>query len=59
MSDALYIPRGTEAIGGLDWGFHSPGCLGWVACLPDGRMHVIREWKFTDTDDQDIANSVF
>lgn len=35
-----------ESFASLDWGFNSWGvCLWWV-CLPDGELHVVREYKF-------------
>ena len=54
-SDALYLPRELEFVCGMDWGHNQPGCIGWAACLPNGRMHVLREWKFTWLADEDIA----
>ena len=41
--NTLVIPRAIECLGALDWGFNGPGCLLWVAALPDGRLHVLRE----------------
>ena len=35
-----------EAFGSLDWGFNSPGVHLWWLCLPDGRYHIVREFKF-------------
>lgn len=29
-----------------DWGFNSYGCFLWWVCLPDGALHIIREYKF-------------
>lgn len=54
-SDTLYLPRDLTFVCGFDWGFHSPGCILWAAVMPGHRIHVVREWKFTDTVDEDIA----
>ena len=56
-SDApLYLPRELTWVAAMDWGMHSPGCIGWAGILPDGRLHVIREWKFRELVDEDIAD---
>jgi hypothetical protein len=55
-SDALYLPRELEYICGMDWGFRDPGVIVWVACLPDHRLHVVKEWKFLETVDEEIAS---
>lgn len=55
MSAELWLPRSLEYIGGMDWGHLAPGCLIWVACLPDHRLHVVREWKFVGLTDEEIA----
>jgi hypothetical protein len=39
----------------MDWGHNSPGCIGWAGLLPDQRIHVIREWKFSWLADEEIA----
>lgn len=54
MSD-LVLPKELDYICAMDWGYHSPFCIGWVACLPSGRLHVVREWKETLLPDEDIA----
>ena len=35
-----------ESFGSLDWGFNSWGVHLWWVCLPDGRLHIAREYKF-------------
>ena len=54
-SDVLYLPRELEYVAGMDWGINEPGCIGWAACLPNHRLHLIREWKFTQLADEEIA----
>ncbi len=55
MSVDLWIPREIEFVGGLDWGYLEPGCLGWAACLPQHRLHILHEWKFKEHADEDIS----
>lgn len=40
----------------MDWGHNEPGVILWAACLPDSRMHVVKEWKFTGLVDELIAD---
>jgi len=35
-----------QVFAGMDWGYHAPGVCLWLAVLPDGRLHVLRELKF-------------
>lgn len=35
-----------ESFASCDWGYNAPGCVLWWLCLPDGRYHIIREYKF-------------
>lgn len=51
----LWIPKDIEYVGGMDWGHLEPGCLGWAACLPQHRIHLLREWKFRELADEEIA----
>lgn len=51
----LELPRELDYICAMDWGYHSPFCIGWVACLPNGRLHVVKEWKDTLMPDEEIA----
>jgi hypothetical protein len=39
----------------MDWGHLKPGCIGWAALLEEGRIHLVREWKFTGLADEEIA----
>jgi hypothetical protein len=43
---------------GLDWGASSPGCVLWLAALPDGHVHVWDEWKFMRMTAKDVAEGV-
>ena len=36
----------ATVIGGMDWGHHAPGVMLWLVVLPDGRLHVLHEFKF-------------
>lgn len=55
MSEPLVLPRELEYACGMDWGYHGAGVILWVACLYDQRLHVVREWKFTQLVDEEIA----
>lgn len=37
---------GVEHFASIDWGYNAPGVCLWWACLPDGRYHIRREYKF-------------
>jgi hypothetical protein len=54
--DALVLPRELTWVAAMDWGHNQPGCIGWAGLLPNHRIHVIREWKFTWLPDEDIAD---
>jgi hypothetical protein len=32
--------------GGLDWGYNAHGVMLWSVALPDGELHVVREYSF-------------
>jgi hypothetical protein len=58
-ADVLVLPRQLTWVAAMDWGHNAPGCIGWAAVWdgPSGpRMHVLREWKFTDLEDELIAD---
>lgn len=55
MTEPLYLPREIEYVCGFDWGFHAAGVILWGACLPDHRLHIVREWKFTELVDEEVA----
>jgi hypothetical protein len=41
-----------------DWGFNSPGCFLWWVCLPDGHLHIVQEYKFSQTSAELVADRV-
>ena len=51
----LEIPPDVPRIGGLDWGYAKPGVLLWAVVLPDGHLHIEREYKFTQQLAEDVA----
>ncbi len=42
----------------MDWGYNAPGVCYWVAVLPDGRLYVRHEYKFTQTIASDVAQNI-
>jgi hypothetical protein len=52
---SLTPSKETEWFGGFDWGRASPGCMLWLAALPDGRIHVGAEWKFSGMPAEEVA----
>lgn len=42
----------------LDWGYNAPGICHWVALMPDKRLYVRHEWKFSQTIAQDVAQGI-
>lgn len=52
------VPEGTEYFRCMDWGYNQPGCCLWVACLPDGHLHVRHEWVFRQTLVSDAAAEI-
>jgi phage terminase large subunit len=48
------LPR----IGGLDWGYASPGVMLWAVYLPGGHLHIEREYKFRETVAADVAQEL-
>ncbi len=43
----LPIPPGCKIERWIDWGYDPHyGMCKWVACLPNGRLYVVEEWKF-------------
>ena len=55
---SLEIPASLPRLGGLDWGYTSPGCMLWAVVLPDGHLHIEREYKFKDTIASDVAQEL-
>ena len=47
--------RDLEWMASLDWGFNAPFACYWWMCLPDGRYHIIREWKESGVYAEDFA----
>lgn len=54
--NVIQLPRQLTYVCAMDWGHLEPGCIGWAALLPQSRIHVIREWKFRELADEDIAD---
>src|SRR3990167_7090513 len=48
--------RVLEWFASLDGGFNAPLALYWWLCLPDGRFHIIREWKESGVWAEDLAS---
>lgn len=55
IGPTLLIPRQIDFLGGMDWGYNGPGVLLWAAALPNGALHIAREWRFTELVDEEIA----
>lgn len=47
--------RDLEWFASLDGGYNAPLSLHWWICLPDGRFHILREWKEAGVYADDIA----
>lgn len=47
--------RDLEWFASLDGGFNAPLALYWWLCLPDGRFHIVREWKESGVYANEIA----
>jgi hypothetical protein len=41
----IQIPAQIDWFASQDWGFNSPGVIGWWACLADGHYHLAREYR--------------
>lgn len=54
----LEIPSDVQRIGGLDWGYASPGVMLWGVVLPDGRLYIERELKFRETVAECVADQI-
>jgi hypothetical protein len=52
------LPSHFPLIGGLDWGYSSPGVHLWAAVLPDNHLHIVREHKFKETTAQSVAEEI-
>lgn len=49
---------GCDMFASMDWGFSSPGCVLWWACLPDGHYHIVAEYKFRETSAEEVAQQI-
>jgi phage terminase large subunit len=54
----IALPKETTFFGGLDWGYNAPGVMLWIAMLPDGALHVAREYKFQQSPAEDVAKAI-
>jgi phage terminase large subunit len=55
----LHIPRPLDGvIEAVDWGFTSPGCVGWFVPVGDNHWHCIHEWKFQRLPAEDVARGI-
>ncbi len=55
---AMEPPRDAMWFRSMDWGRNQPGCVLWWAVLPDGHLHVRKDWKFQGMDEQEVAAGV-
>jgi hypothetical protein len=42
----------------VDWGFTSPGCVGWFVPLGDNHWHCLAEWKFSKLTAEEVARGI-
>jgi hypothetical protein len=42
----------------VDWGFTSPGCVGWFVPLGDNHWHCLAEWKFRKQTAEEVAQGI-
>jgi hypothetical protein len=47
-----------EAFGSMDWGWNSPGVHLWWLCLPDGALHIAREFKFQGMTAEQVGKAI-
>lgn len=56
---ALNLPRPLQGVvEAVDWGFTSPGCVGWFVPLADNHWHCVAEWKFRKLVAEDVARGI-
>lgn len=51
----MQIEPAIDHFAAMDWGYNSPGCVLWFACLPDNRLHVRWEYKFKGEPAEKVA----
>lgn len=54
----LPVVDGVEHFASLDWGYSAPGVCLWWACVPDGRYHIRREYKFKGESAESVATMI-
>jgi hypothetical protein len=42
----------------MDWGYTSPGCVLWWACLPDSVYYIRHEWKYSHMVIEEVVSSI-
>ena len=42
----------------VDWGFTSPGCVGWFMPVGDHHWHCLAEWKFRKLTAEEVAQGI-
>lgn len=52
------IPRDWPKFRAMDWGFKSPGTIGWFALDPDENLYLFYEFNFKLMRDIDVAKKV-
>jgi hypothetical protein len=52
------IPSDWPVFRAMDWGFKSPGNVGWYAFDPDGDLYKICELKFQGQTDEQVAEQI-
>lgn len=51
-------PRDWRFFRSMDWGFKAPGCIHWFAMDEDETLYIIRELKFQNKLDTEVAEMV-
>jgi hypothetical protein len=52
------IPRDWPKFRSMDWGFKSPGCVGWWALDDDENLVCFEEFYFKEMHDKDVAERI-
>jgi len=45
----------ADVVEAMDWGFTSPGCVGWFVPVGDNHWHCLAEWKFQRRTAEEVA----